>query len=125
MSWFKRQATQSSAPDTDARPAADAQALLKIHNRCAVAAPSAESVAHSAYEDLSKAEKQRFESAKRMSLVLAKNITDASYRADALHRIIELCMNANDEGTARILVRGIQSELIREKLLEDYPVIFY
>ena len=44
-----------------------------------------------------------------MSLELAKNITDVSYRDTALEVIVELCMKANDIDTARILVRGIQT----------------
>ena len=56
---------------------------------------------------------------------MAKDITDVSYLDHALQCIVELCMKANDIETARILVRGIQTGMIREKLLEEYPVAFY
>ena len=129
MKWFKKlpKAPHSTVPTSASGPKIDleAQALTKIRNMCSVATASAESVAQSSYDDLVKGEKQRFESAKRMSLELAKDITDVSYRDTALLHIVELCMKANDIETARILVRGIQTGMIREKLLEEYPVAFY
>jgi hypothetical protein len=129
MKWFKKRlnAPLSTVQDSasDLKIDDDARALTKIRNMCAVVAASAESLAQSSYEDLAKAERQRFESAKRMSLELARNITDASYRDSAIQHIVELCMTAKDIDTARILVRGIQSGAIREQLLEQHPVIFY
>jgi hypothetical protein len=129
MNWFKKpmKEPQGTVPASasDQKIDVEAQVLTKIRNMCAVAAASANSFAQSAYDDLAKGEKQRFDSAKRMSLELAKNITDASYRDAALQCIVELCMKANDIETARILVRGIQTGMIREKLLEEHPVAFY
>jgi len=92
MKWFKKRLkaplsrVPASAPDL--KIDAEAQALTKIRNMCAVATASAEGVARASYDDLAKAERQRFESAKRMSLELAKNITDVSYRDSALHLIV-------------------------------------
>jgi hypothetical protein len=127
MKWFRKppKAPNSPASTSDPKIDVELQALTKIRNMCAVAAASAESVAQSSYDDFAKGEKQRFESAKRMSLELAKDITDVSYRDTALQHIVELCMKANDIETARILVRGIHTGMIREKLLEEYPVVFY
>jgi hypothetical protein len=126
--WFRASiapicVTQASA--SDPKLDADSQALSKIRNMCAVAMASAESLTQSAYDDLAKGERQRFDSAKRMSLELAKNIADVSYRDAALEQVVELCMKASDIDTARILVRGIQTEVIRERLLGDYPAAFY
>ena len=129
MKWFKKRlkAPLSTVPASasDLKIDADSQALTKISNMCAVATASAESVAQSSHDDLAKGERQRFESAKRMSLELAKTITDVSYRDSALHHIVELCIKANDIETASILVRAIQTGAIREQLLEQHPVIFY
>jgi hypothetical protein len=128
MKWFKKlQVSPNEMPASmvDSKVQIESQMLAKIKNMCAVTSASAESVAQSSYEDLAKGEKQRFESAKRMSLNLAKNITDVSCRDTALRHIFELCMKANDTETARILVRGIQTGSIREKLLEAYPLAFY
>src|SRR5450759_2691237 len=101
------------------------RALTRIINMCEVATASAETVAQSSHDDLEKGERQRFERAKRMSLELAKNIADVSYRDSALHHVVVLCIKANDVETASILVRGIQTGAIREKLLEEHAVIFY
>jgi predicted XRE-type DNA-binding protein len=129
MKWFRKppKAPNSMAPASTSDPKinVELQALTKTRNMCAVTMASAVSFAQSSYDDLAKGERQRFESAKRMSLELAKDTTDVSYRDAALQHIVELCMKANDIKTARILVRGIQTGMIREKLLEEYPVIFY
>jgi hypothetical protein len=131
MKWFKQQASPkppnvtSHEAASDPKIDAEAQALTKIRNMCAVATANAVSFAQSSHDDLAKAERRRFESAKRMSLELAKNITDVSCRDSALHQVVELCIKANDIETARILVRGIQTGAIREQLLEEHPVIFY
>jgi len=129
MLWFKKplKALLNVVPASASDPEVDvdAQALTKVVNMCAVAAASAVGVAQSSYDDLAKGERLRFESAKRMSLELAKNITDVSHRDTALQHVVELCMKANDTQTARIIVRGIESQMIREKLLEQHPVIFY
>jgi hypothetical protein len=103
----------------------EAQTLNRIINMCAVATASAESAALNPHTDLSKGERQRFESAKRISLRLAREITDVSYRDAALEQIVELCMKANDLETAIILIRGIQTETMRKRLEEEYPVAFY
>jgi hypothetical protein len=129
MKWFKKPQTKANVPllasPSDLAFDSEARALNKIRNMCAVVTASAESVSQSKYDDLAKYERQRFESAKRMSLELAKNITDVSYRDNALYHIVDLCIKANDIETARILVRGIQTGTIREELLEEHPVIFY
>ena len=94
-------------------------------NMCDVVTADAESLSQSKYNDLAKHERQRFESAKRMSLELAKKMTGVLDRDRALSRIVELCIKANDIETARVLVRGIQTSTVRDQLIEDYPVIFY
>jgi hypothetical protein len=124
MKLFKR----SSKADTGRSSSnidGEAQILNKIVNMCSVAAASAESAALDPHADESKGERRRFESAKRISLQLAKEITDVSCRDAALEHIVELCMKANDLETARILIGGIQTGMIRERLLEEYPMSFY
>jgi len=129
MKWFKR-----SKPEAEGVPAyrpdpaleSDAQVLTKIRSLCEVAAASAKVVGRRvADEETMKHENHRFESAKRLSLELAKGIGDEFYRDTALQLIVELCMTANDVTAASILVRGIQTGTIRERLLEEHPVAFY
>jgi hypothetical protein len=88
---------------------------------CAVAKTSAEGAAHATHTDMTRVNRLRLASAKRLSLELAKTISDASYRDAALRHVIELCLTANDIEASRILVQGIQSEPIREELLLTYP----
>lgn len=72
-----------------------------------------------------KSARRRFESARRMSLQLAQEITDTTDRDAALEQIVELCMKANDVHTATKLIKGIQTAAIRERLLKEYPTDFY
>jgi hypothetical protein len=112
-------AAQDSEPDPIFE--ADELALSRIRNMCAVAMTSAAGVAQPIHTDMTRLNRLRFASAKRMSLELAKTIFTASYRDAALGYIIELCMTANDLEASRILMPGIQSEPIREELLLAYP----
>jgi hypothetical protein len=116
----------TAAPDSEPDPVveADEQALAKIGSMCSVAKTSAEGVAQAIHTDMTRVNRLRFASAKRMSLELARTISEASYRDAALRHIIELCMIANDMETSRILAQGIQSEPIREELFLAYPALF-
>jgi hypothetical protein len=116
------------AAERDPLVEADDQALSRIRSMCAVGMLSAEDPAQ---EDLAqpirttvtKSQWLRFGSAKRMSLELAKTVSDACSRDAAIQHIIELCMTADDLETAGILVQGIQSAPIREKLFLRYPAL--
>jgi hypothetical protein len=130
MNWFQNQppgGLGTAAPDSehDLLAEADEQALSKIRSMCAVAMASAEGVAQPIHADMTRVNRLRFASAKRMSLELAKTISDAAYRDAALGHIIELCMTANDLEASKILVQGIQSEPIREELFLAYPNLFH
>jgi hypothetical protein len=116
----------TTAPDSDPDPVveADELALTKISSMCSVAKASAEGVAQETHTDMTRVNRLRFASAKRMSLELAKTISGALYRDAALRHIIELCMTANDMETSRILAQGIQSEPIREELFLAFPILF-
>jgi hypothetical protein len=129
MSWLQNQLSGepgSAVPESEPDPAimADEQALSRISSMCAVAKASAESVAQAIDTDLARANRLRFASARRMSLELARTISDAAYRDAALAHIIKLCITANDMEVSRILMQGIQSEPIREELLQAYPALF-
>ncbi len=128
MKWFKRYSKKVPvaipASQSDLRQDVDARTLARIRNICAVASKSVANAKTSREHLASRETQQQFESAKRRSLEFAKTIVDASCLDSALHYIIELCMEANDIESAKILVRGIQSSAIREQLLEEHPVIF-
>jgi hypothetical protein len=48
---------------------------------------------------------------------LALKVKDDLMRDAAIREIVELCLNANDLKTAQILLRAVQSEAIREDVL--------
>jgi hypothetical protein len=128
MSGFINQSpgrSATAAPDSKPDPVAEADelALSKIRSMCAVAMTSAKAVALGIQNDITRLNRLRFASAKRMSLELAKTIAGPSYRDAALGHIIELCMTANDMESSRILVHGIQSTPIREEILLTYPTL--
>jgi hypothetical protein len=116
----------ATAPVSEPEPVveADELALAKIRSMCSVAKASAEGVTQEIHTDMTRVNRLRFASAKRMSLELAKTISGALYRDAALRHIIELCMTANDTETSSILAQGIQSEPIREELFLAYPALF-
>src|SRR5258708_4724094 len=110
MKWFRKNQPEKNdeAPAYRPDPGLDAEStLMKIESMCLVTHDSAEIAGSTAIADDERVKqaRQRFESAKRMSLELAKTITDEVYRDTALHSIVDLCMKANDVATARILVR--------------------
>jgi hypothetical protein len=124
MSGFQNQMPDgagTAVPDSES--GADGQALSKIRSMCTVARTSAEGVAQASHTDQRRIDRLRFGSAKRMSLELAKTISDASHRDAALRHIIELCMTANDLEASRILVQGIHSEPVRQELLLAHPTL--
>jgi hypothetical protein len=128
MSGFINQSpgrSATAAPDSKPDPVAEADelALSKIRSMCAVAMASAKAVALGIQNDMTRLNKLRFASAKRMSLELAKTIAGTTYRDAALGHIIELCMTANDMESSSILVHGIQSTPIREEILLTYPTL--
>lgn len=129
MGWFQHRPPEdpdAATPESAIDPVIDAgeQALSRIRSMCSVVMTGAEFIAQTIPGDLTRAERLRFASARRMSLELARTITDASHRDAALQQIVELCMKANDTETSRVLVEGIQSKAIRDELFLTYPALF-
>ena len=54
---------------------------------------------------------------------IAMKISDSLMRDDAVHRIVNLCMIANDIKTAQILFRAIHASWIRETAQQDHPAL--
>ena len=50
-------------------------------------------------------------------------ISDGLMRDDAVHRIVDLCMTANDLKTAQILFRAIHASWILEAIQRDHPTL--
>jgi vacuolar-type H+-ATPase subunit H len=123
MRWFQRTG-RDAREAADARSLRDIEAAKRIREICASAGPSAEMLAGDRTDDAeTAAETERYKAAKKSALELALQISDDSVRDVSVWQILDLCVKANDLTTARILLRGIQSEQIRAELAADNPAL--
>ena len=99
-------------------PLGDIEAAERIRAICDAAAASA---AGSALDD--KRESERYKRAAKVAMEIAMKISDGLMRDDAVHRIVDLCMKANDLKTAQILFRAIHASWIRETIQRDHPTL--
>jgi hypothetical protein len=123
MRWFQRTGREAREAADD-RSLRDIEAAKRIREICVSAGPSAEMVAGSRTNNAeTAAETERYKAAKKSALELALQISDDSVRDVSVWQILDLCVKANDLTTARILLRGIQSEQIRAELAADNPAL--
>ncbi|MBR0963258.1 hypothetical protein JQ554_04005 [Bradyrhizobium diazoefficiens] len=118
MRWFARKTLQDIWDEAIEGPLGDIQAAERIRAICEAAAPSA---AGSARND--KRESERYERAAKVAMEIAMKISDGLMRDDAVRRIVDLCMIANDLKTAQILFRAIHAGWIRETVQRDHPTL--
>ena len=118
MRWFARKTRQDIWDETIEWPLGDIEAAERIRAICDAAAASA---AGSSRND--KSESARYECAAKVAMEIAMKISDGLMRDDAVHRIVDLCMKANDLKTAQILCRAIHASWIREAVQRDYPAL--
>lgn len=121
MKWFARRAPADIWDEPIQGPIGDIEAADRIRNICHAARASAEAAGASA--QTGKRERERYERAARAAMEIAMNISDDLMRDDAVRRIVDLCMKADDVKTAQILSRAIQTGWIREAVQRDYPVL--
>ena len=125
MKWFGRKGSTDTGSLKLSQSDRERQSLTKIKDMCSIANESAEKTGLNPHGDESRAERHRFDSAKRMSIKLLDDITNVQERDDALVIIIELCMKANDLGTGIKLIKSVRNQTVRDQLLKEYPVDFY
>ncbi|OKO87745.1 hypothetical protein AC629_12710 [Bradyrhizobium sp. NAS80.1] len=118
MRWFARKTRQDIWDEAIEGPLGDIEASARIHAICEAAAASA---AGSARND--KRESERYERAAKVAMEIAMKISDGLMRDDAVHRIVDLCMKADDLKTAQILFRAIHASWIRERVQRDHPTL--
>jgi hypothetical protein len=125
MWWFNKGERKEIWDEDIQWPIGDIEAAHKIRDICRSAADSAEklggSIDHS--DNKIKYEAERYERAAKTAMKIAIKISDDLLRDSAVRQIVNLCLQANDLRTARILFRAIQSVSIREDVLNDYPVL--
>lgn len=118
MQWFARKTRKDIWDEAIEWPLGDIEAAARIRAICDAAAQSA---AGSACND--KSESARYERAAKVAMEIAMKISDSLMRDDAVHRIVDLCMKADDIKTAQILFRAIQASWIRETVQRDHPAL--
>jgi hypothetical protein len=132
MRWFARDKPGDIWDEAIQWPLGDIEAAERIRAICQSATASAELVGgFAARDDRSKKsverqhgrESERYERAARVAMEIAMKVTDDLIRDDAVRRIVDLCMKANDTKTAQILCRAIQAGWIREEVQRDYPAL--
>jgi hypothetical protein len=121
MKWFARRQPADIWDEPIQGPLGDIEAAERIRNICEAAQAGAEAVGSSA--QTAKRERERYERAARVAMEIAMKIADDLMRDDAVRRIVDLCMKADDAKTAQILFRAIQAGWIREAVQRDYPAL--
>ncbi|HEX9590313.1 MAG TPA: hypothetical protein VGA15_21535 [Bradyrhizobium sp.] len=125
MWWFNKGERKEIWDEDIQWPIGDIEAAHKIRDICRSATDSAEKLAGSAdrSDNKIKHEAERYERAAKTAMKIAIKISDDLLRDSAVRQIVNLCLQANDVRTARILFRAIQAVSIREDVLNDYPVL--
>ena len=128
MWWFnKGKGNRKEIWDEEIQwPIGDIEAAHRIRDICRSAADSAEKVgglADRSDNNTNKNEAERYERAAKTAMKIAIKISDDLLRDSAVRQIVNLCLQANDLRTARILFRAIQAVSIREDVLNDYPIL--
>jgi hypothetical protein len=132
MRWFARKQPKDIWDEAVTSPMGDIEAAELIRNICQAATASAELVGDrgaqtgrgkASVEKRRKRERERYERAARTAMQVAMKISDDLMRDDAVRRIVDLCMKADDIETARILYRAIHAVWIREAANRDHPAL--
>ena len=118
MRWFARKTRKDIWDEPIASPLGDIEAAERIRAICDNAAASAAAASRN-----DKRESERYERAAKVAMEIAMKISDDLMRDDAVHRIVGLCMTANDTKTAQILYRAIHASWIRETIQRDHPTL--
>lgn len=118
MKWFAKQKRADIWDEAIESPLGDIEAAARIRAICDAAARSAIATARN-----DKGESARYERAAKVAMEIAMKISDGLMRDDAVHRIVNLCMMANDIRTSQILFRAIHTSWIRETAQQDHPAL--
>lgn len=125
MRWFGR----DRPPDvweTGSQPDGDIEAAQRIREICAAASVISEKMATRRgrnAETQKSAEAERYQAAIKCALEVAKQMSDDGMREVSVSQIIRLCVKAGHFKTARVLLRAVQSDKIRDELIADLPLL--
>jgi hypothetical protein len=121
MGWLRKD-RPPEVWETDVQPEGDIEAAHRIRDICVSAASIVERMA-TLRRRKAEAEGERYQAAIKCAIELAEKISDDAMRDVSVRQIILLCVKANHLKTARVLLRAIQSEKIRDELAADSPVL--
>ena len=116
MRWFARKTRQDIWDEPIEGSLGDIEAAERIRAICHAASASAAGSAQTG-------QRERYDRAARVAMEMAMKIADDLMRDDAVRRIVDLCMKADDTKTAQILFRAIQTGWIREAAQGDHPAL--
>jgi hypothetical protein len=122
MRWFKTPKPKEIWEEPVSEPIGDIEAAHRIRDICRAAADSAAKAGAPGGRDPPH-EFQRYERAARAAMETAMKIGDDLLRDSAVRQIIDLCLKADDQRTARILFRAVQAPSIRDEVLRDHPLL--
>jgi hypothetical protein len=126
MRWFSKDRRKDIWEEEIQWPIGDIEAAKKIRDICDAAGDSAErirGVSRPPQGKKAKYQVERYEGAAKAAMEIAMKISDDLLRDASVRQIVDLCMNANDLKTARILFRAIQAPSILKDVLNDHPVL--
>jgi hypothetical protein len=125
--WLFNKDKRQEVWDEDIQwPIGDIEAAHRIRDICRSAADSAEKVAGFADRPdkasrKNESETDRYERGAKAAMEIAIKMSDDLLRDSAVRQIVNLCAQANDFRTARILFRAIQAVSIRQEVMEEHP----
>jgi hypothetical protein len=122
--WFNKVEQKEVWDDIQLPVSDDFEAARKIREICsAVAADSDRSRRRGGTDASGGHAADRYRRAAKVAMEIAIRISDELLRDAAVCQIVTLCVNANDQKTAGILLRAVQDPSLRENLLLDYPTL--
>ena len=125
MRWFGR----DRPPDvweTGSQPDGDIEAAQRIREICAAASVIVERMATLRgrnAEAQKSAEAERYQAAMKCGLEIARQMSDDDMRDVSVSQIVRLCVKAGHLKTAKVLLRAVQSDRIRDELIAEHPVL--
>ena len=125
MRWFGK----DRPPDvweTGSQPDGDIEAAQRIREICAAASAIIERMAALRgrnAEAQKSAEAERYQAAMKCALEIARQMSDDDMRDVSVSQIIRLCVKAGHLKTAKVLLRAVQSDRIRDELIAEHPVL--
>ncbi len=125
MRWFNRSKPREIWDEPVQGGLGDIEAAQRIREICRAAGDSAERSISSGKmkEKRRKRDRDRYERAARAAMEIAMKMSDDLMRDASVGEIVRFCMKANDEKTARPLLRAIGDVSIRSVVLDEHPAL--